>query len=70
MEGRPLTPREVQILKLMSRGLTAEKIADQLDIRISTVRKHIDNVIQKLASHSQLEAVSKAREAGILKNDS
>ena len=66
METPALTRRQLEILKLMNSGLLAEKIADRLDIRISTVRKHIDNIIQKFESHSQLEAVARAREAGLL----
>jgi len=61
-----LTERELQILRLMALGLGADQIANDLGIQISTVRKHIDNTLKKFEARSQLEAIAKARQEGIL----
>ena len=52
-----LTPREREVLKLLSRGLAAKAIAHELTITENTARNHIQSVIGKLGAHSQLEAV-------------
>jgi DNA-binding NarL/FixJ family response regulator len=61
-----LTPREREILGLLAEGLDNRAIADQLHIEYSTVRSHVRKVLQKLGARSQLEAVVKATESGIL----
>lgn len=55
-----LTPRETQILTLLSQGNSYKLIASQADISIDTVRTHIKKIYEKLQVHSQTEAVSKA----------
>jgi DNA-binding NarL/FixJ family response regulator len=47
-----LTPREVEIVKLLARGYTNEKIADQLSISYRTVETHRKNIMQKTHSHN------------------
>ena len=61
-----LTPREVEILKLMAEGLDNYDIADKLVIGYTTVRGHVQNVLEKLGAHSKLEAVARAGEYGLL----
>jgi DNA-binding NarL/FixJ family response regulator len=61
-----LTPREVEILKLMAEGLDNYDIADRLVIGYTTVRGHVQNVLEKLGAHSKLEAVARAGEYGLL----
>jgi PAS domain S-box-containing protein len=58
----PLTKREFQILELLAQGANTEQIAGQLVIGISTVRNHIQHILQKLGVHSRLEAVTYARD--------
>ncbi|MGH7777325.1 MAG: response regulator [Candidatus Dormibacterales bacterium] len=60
-----LTPREREILNLMARGLDNWAIADRLVISFTTVRGHVQNVLEKLGAHSKLEAVARASEAGL-----
>ena len=55
-----LTKRELQILEQISTGLAYQDIAENLNISPSTVRKHIENIYQKLQVHSKVEAVQLA----------
>jgi PAS domain S-box-containing protein len=61
-----LTTREKEILRLLADGKRTRAIADQLYISRSTVNNHIQHIIEKLDSHSRLEVVVRAREAGII----
>jgi PAS domain S-box-containing protein len=53
-----LTPREREILKLLSDGLGTTEIAQQLVVAPATVRNHIQNLLAKLDVRSRLEAVA------------
>ncbi len=55
--GGRLTPRESEVLRLLSTGLGNMKIAEVMGISATTVRNHIDHVLTKLGVHSKLEAV-------------
>jgi len=55
---RPLTGREVEVLRLLADGTGTEEIADSLFISVTTVRNHVQNILRKLEVHSKLEAVS------------
>lgn len=55
-----LTPREKEILTLLSQGNSYKIIAAQSEISLDTVRTHIKKIYEKLQVHSQTEAVSKA----------
>jgi DNA-binding NarL/FixJ family response regulator len=55
-----LTPREKEILGLLSKGESYKLIAQALGISLDTVRTHIKKIYDKLHVHSQTEAVSKA----------
>ena len=52
-----LTAREKEVLRCLARGLGTATIAKQLSIARVTVRNHVQNILQKLAVHSKLEAV-------------
>jgi DNA-binding NarL/FixJ family response regulator len=52
-----LTPREVEILQAMARGLPPESIAHDLGMSPHTLRTHTQNIITKLGVHSKLEAL-------------
>ena len=52
-----LTPREVQILALMSEGRTPAEITDELTMSPNTLRTHMQNVLTKLGVHSKMEAL-------------
>jgi DNA-binding NarL/FixJ family response regulator len=61
-----VTPRELEVLTLLGQGLDATSIARRLGIKMNTSRGHIKNLLQKLESHSQLEAVVEAVHQGLL----
>lgn len=62
----PLTNREIDVLKQLSTGLIYTSIAKNLNISPSTVRKHIENIYQKLQAHSKVEAIEKAKKNRII----
>lgn len=62
-----LTPREIDILKLIVEGYTNRQIGEQLNISIRTVEGHRANIADKLGLHSRLELVRFARQHGMLK---
>ena len=51
---------------MLADGLTTNAIAGRLFISVNTARNHVQRVIRKLDAHSRLEAVAKARRAGLL----
>lgn len=54
-----LSDREVQLLQSLVEGNTYQQIADTMFISHGTVRKHVQNIYQKLHIHSKVEAVNK-----------
>ncbi len=52
-----LTERELEVLKLVARGLNNRDIAKELFISENTVKNHIRNILEKLQLHSRMEAV-------------
>jgi len=61
-----LTPREIDVLEQLSKGLTYTVIADNLILSPSTIRRHIENIYAKLQVHSKLEAIEKARNNNLI----
>lgn len=61
-----LTGRQRQVLDKLAEGVPAKVIARQLGLTEITVRNHIRGVLTALGAHSQLEAVAKARQLGLL----
>lgn len=64
--GDDLTPRELDILRLLVAGVPTAEIAKQLTISHATARNHIQAVINKLGAHTKLEAVAIALRADIV----
>jgi len=54
-----LTNRETEMLGLLAKGFRYKEISDKLFISTETVRKHINNIYQKLQVQSRIEAVNK-----------
>jgi len=52
-----LTEREMQVLKLVARGMNNRDIAKDLFISENTVKNHVRNILEKLQIHSRMEAV-------------
>jgi ATP/maltotriose-dependent transcriptional regulator MalT len=61
-----LTSREIEVLKLIRTGDTNQDIADRLVISIPTVKRHISNINDKLGAKNRTQAVSLAKELGLL----
>jgi two-component system NarL family response regulator len=61
-----LTDRELEVLKLVAKGLTNREIGVQLFISENTVKNHVRNILEKLHLHSRMEAVLYAVKEKIL----
>jgi DNA-binding NarL/FixJ family response regulator len=66
VDGGPLTRRQVEILLLLSGGVTTDEIARRLCLSRTTVRNHVARALGRLGAHSRLEAVALARRDGLL----
>ena len=62
----PLSERELEILRLLSVGMSNQEIAGQLFLAVGTVKKYTSNIYGKLSVHSRTQAVARAREAGLV----
>jgi DNA-binding NarL/FixJ family response regulator len=60
-----LTEREIEILRMVSTGLTARQIAERLVVSHRTVQNHIQNTLRKLQLHNRVELTRWAIERGI-----
>ena len=65
-EFEDLTSRELEILQLLARGYTNQKIADKLYVSINTIKTHISNLFDKLGARNRIDALVRAKDAGIL----
>jgi PAS domain S-box-containing protein len=61
-----LTPRQLEVLQLLSEGKSVKEIGKEIYLSEATVRNHVRSLLQTLGAHSQLEVLAKAREMGIL----
>jgi len=57
-----VTPRQKEIWRFLSRGLSNKEIARELDLTEGTVKQHISALFRKLGIRSRVEAIQKARE--------
>lgn len=64
-----LTPREVEIGELISRGLSNKHIARTLQLRLATVKNHVHNILEKLNVHTRGEAGALLRDAGLVRTE-
>ncbi len=65
-EGAALTPRELDVLRLVAQGLGNKEIAAGLDLSPHTVKYHLASVLAKLGVRSRTEAVSRGIRTGLL----
>lgn len=63
---RELTPRQVQVLRLVADGLTRQEIADRLHLNVNTVRSLMVQVFMRLHAHNAAQAVAVAMRRGII----
>ena len=64
-----LTDREIEVLRELTDGASNKEIADRLNISESTVKMHINNMLQKTGFRSRLELAVKARTGGMVVHD-
>jgi LuxR family transcriptional regulator, maltose regulon positive regulatory protein len=62
----PLSERELEVLRLLATGASNQQIADQLVVAVSTVKRHVHNILGKLNARSRAHAVAHARELHLL----
>jgi LuxR family maltose regulon positive regulatory protein len=62
----PLSPRELEVLRLLASGASNHEIAEELSIALTTARKHVSNIIGKLGVKNRTQAVSRGRDLGLL----
>lgn len=64
--AEPLSPREMEILRLVATGASNREIADTLVIAEGTVKNHLTNILGKLNAKDRMQAVLRAREYGLI----
>jgi LuxR family transcriptional regulator, maltose regulon positive regulatory protein len=62
----PLTGREQEVLRLLAAGASNQQIAAALLIQLSTVKKHVSNLLAKLGAESRTQAIAQARALSLL----
>src|SRR2546428_11768903 len=62
----PLSKREQEVLHLLVRGASNQDIAEELVVTLDTVKRHVSNILSKLGVSNRTQAVSRARELGLL----
>jgi two-component system, NarL family, response regulator LiaR len=65
-EGSVLSPRELEVLRLIADGLGNKQIADRLEISLSTVKTHIEDILARLKVSDRTQAAVKALRQGLL----
>ena len=68
-QKRLLSPREIEVLRLMADGLGNTEIAAKLFVEASTVKTHIEHIYVKLGVRRRIQAVAKAQELGLLRDE-
>jgi DNA-binding NarL/FixJ family response regulator len=61
-----LSPRELEVLMLIDKGLTNKEIAQALNIEVNTTKNHVKSILQKFNVDNRRKACIKARELGLL----
>ena len=62
----PLTAREREVLGMLAAGRSNQAIASELVVTLDTVKKHVSHVLGKLGAANRTEAVTRARELGLI----
>src|SRR5205085_10627290 len=65
----PLTPREVEILRLVAQGQTNRQIAERLIVAVGTIKIHVEHILGKLGAADRTNAAVRAVELGIVHAD-
>lgn len=62
----PLTPREIEVLRLAADGTPTREIAERLSLSVGTVRNHLNAVSRKTGARNRIDAIRIARQSGWL----
>jgi LuxR family maltose regulon positive regulatory protein len=62
----PLSPRELEVLRLLATGRPNRAIANELVVTLDTVKRHVSHLFNKLGVTNRTQAVARARELGLL----
>ncbi len=65
-QPKELSPREIEILRLLAEGASNRKIAEELVLAEGTVKNHVSNILSKLHTENRTQAVYMARERKLL----
>lgn len=61
-----VTPRELELLNMISAGLSNQQIGDELELSVGTVKWHLKNLFRKLGASNRSAAAAIARRAGLI----
>jgi PAS domain S-box-containing protein len=61
-----LSPRELEILRMLAHGESSKTVSAQLNISRTTVNNHVQHILRKLDVHTRLEAIRRAEHAGLI----
>ena len=64
--NKPLTDREIQVLKLIVLGMSNTEIADELAISVHTAKKHVSSLLEKMKVDDRVQVAVKAVREGLL----
>lgn len=56
-----ITPREREVLQLLSKGLTYREISERMEVSPETVKKHLKNIYRKLGVQNKIGALNKVK---------
>jgi LuxR family transcriptional regulator, maltose regulon positive regulatory protein len=62
----PLSDRELEVLELLAAGKPNRQIAEELVVALDTVKKHVSHLLDKLGADNRTQAVTRARELGLI----
>jgi DNA-binding NarL/FixJ family response regulator len=62
----PLTPRELEVVKLVAEAYTSEQIAQELVISVKTVERHRSNIMEKLGMRDRVQLTRYAMRRGLI----
>jgi DNA-binding NarL/FixJ family response regulator len=63
-----LTPRELEVLRLVAAGHTNKEIADELVVSVATVERHVANIYRKIGARSRVDATRFAFDHGLARS--
>ncbi|HLI04961.1 MAG TPA: response regulator transcription factor [Ktedonobacteraceae bacterium] len=63
-----LTPREIEVLQLLAQGQTNREIAKRLILSVSTVKIHVEHILEKLGVSDRTQAAVRAIELGLIRH--